>query len=128
MKKHGKRFQTALGLLDPVKTYGLEEAVELLKETSKAKFDETVELHIRTSADPRHADQLVRGVTILPHGLGKTVRVLVFANGEAADIAKRAGADYIGDDDLIRDIEGGWVGFDVGLAIPDMLSKIGKLG
>lgn len=128
MKKHGKRFQTALGLLDPVKTYGLEEAVELLKETSKAKFDETVELHIRTSADPRHADQLVRGVTILPHGLGKTVRVLVFANGEAADIAKRAGADYIGDDDLIRDIEGGWVGFDVGLAIPDMMSKIGKLG
>ena len=128
MKKHGKRFQTALGLLDPVKTYGLEEAVELLKETSKAKFDETVELHIRTSADPRHADQLVRGVAILPHGLGKTVRVLVFANGEAADIAKRAGADYIGDDDLIRDIEGGWVGFDVGLAIPDMMSKIGKLG
>lgn len=128
MKKHGKRFQTALGLLDPVKTYGLEEAIELLKETSKAKFDETVELHIRTSADPRHADQLVRGVAILPHGLGKTVRVLVFANGEAADIAKRAGADYIGDDDLIRDIEGGWVGFDVGLAIPDMMSKIGKLG
>ena len=114
--------------MDTDKAHSLEEAVAVLKETSKVKFDETVELHLRTSADPRHADQLVRGVTMLPHGLGKTVRVLVFANGEAADIAKRAGADFIGDDDLIRNIEGGWVDFDIGLAIPDMMSKIGKLG
>lgn len=128
MKKRGKRFQDAVAVMDTDKAHSLEEAVAVLKETSKVKFDETVELHLRTSADPRHADQLVRGVTMLPHGLGKTVRVLVFANGEAADIAKRAGADYIGDDDLIRSIEGGWVDFDIGLAIPDMMSKIGKLG
>lgn len=128
MKKRGKRFQDAVAVMDTDKAHSLEEAVDVLKETSKVKFDETVELHLRTSADPRHADQLVRGVTMLPHGLGKTVRVLVFANGEAADIAKRAGADYIGDDDLIRNIEGGWVDFDIGLAIPDMMSKIGKLG
>lgn len=128
MKKRGKRFQDAVAVMDTDKAHSLEEAVGVLKETSKVKFDETVELHLRTSADPRHADQLVRGVTMLPHGLGKTVRVLVFANGEAADIAKRAGADYIGDDDLIRNIEGGWVDFDIGLAIPDMMSKIGKLG
>ena len=128
MKKRGKRFQDAVAVMDTDKAHSLEEAVNVLKETSKVKFDETVELHLRTSADPRHADQLVRGVTMLPHGLGKTVRVLVFANGEAADIAKRAGADFIGDDDLIRNIEGGWVDFDIGLAIPDMMSKIGKLG
>jgi len=128
VKKRGKRFQDAVAVMDTDKAHSLEEAVDVLKETSKVKFDETVELHLRTSADPRHADQLVRGVTMLPHGLGKTVRVLVFANGEAADIAKRAGADYIGDDDLIRNIEGGWVDFDIGLAIPDMMSKIGKLG
>ena len=128
MKKRGKRFQDAVAVIDTDKAHSLEEAVDVLKETSKVKFDETVELHLRTSADPRHADQLVRGVTMLPHGLGKTVRVLVFANGEAADIAKRAGADFIGDDDLIRNIEGGWVDFDIGLAIPDMMSKIGKLG
>ena len=95
---------------------------------SSANFDETVELHLRTNADPRHADQLVRGVAMLPHGLGKTIRVLVFANGEAAEIAKQAGADYIGDDEVIRNIQGGWVDFDVGLAIPDMMSKIGRLG
>ncbi|MFB3091814.1 MAG: 50S ribosomal protein L1 [Dehalococcoidia bacterium] len=128
MKKRGKRFQDAVAVMDTDKAHSLEEAVDVLKETSKVKFDETVELHLRTSADPRHADQLVRGVTMLPHGLGKTVRVLVFANGEAADIAKRAGADFIGDDDLIRNIEGGWVDFDIGLALPDMMSKIGKLG
>jgi len=128
VKKRGKRFQDAVAVMDTDKAHSLEEAVAVLKETSKVKFDETVELHLRTSADPRHADQLVRGVTMLPHGLGKTVRVLVFANGEAADIAKRAGADFIGDDDLIRNIEEGWVDFDIGLAIPDMMSKIGKLG
>lgn len=128
MKKRGKKFRDAVSGLEADKAYILEEAVDLLKLTATAKFDETVELHLRTGADPRHADQLVRGVAMLPHGLGKTVRVLVFANGEAATIAKEAGADYIGDDEIIRNIQDGWVDFDVGLAIPDMMSKIGRLG
>jgi large subunit ribosomal protein L1 len=128
VKKRGKKFRDAVSGLEADKAYILEEAVDMLKLTATAKFDETVELHMRTSADPRHADQLVRGVTMLPHGLGKTVRVLVFANGEAANIAKEAGADYIGDDEIIRNIQDGWVDFDVGLAIPDMMSKIGRLG
>ena len=128
MKKQGKRLRDAISSLDAEKFYLLDEAVEALQMVSSANFDETVELHLRTNADPRHADQLVRGVAMLPHGLGKTVRVLVFANGEAAEIAKQAGADYIGDDEVIRNIQGGWVDFDVGLAIPDMMSKIGRLG
>ena len=128
MKKRGKKFRDAVSGLEADKAYILEEAVDLLKLTATAKFDETVELHLRTGADPRHADQLVRGVAMLPHGLGKTVRVLVFANGEAATIAKEAGADYIGDDEIIRNIQDGWVDFDVGLAVPDMMSKIGRLG
>ena len=128
MKKKGKRLRDAISSLDAEKYYLLDEAVESLQMVSSANFDETVELHLRTSADPRHADQLVRGVAMLPHGLGKTIRVLVFANGEAAEIAKQAGADYIGDDEVIRNIQGGWVDFDVGLAIPDMMSKIGRLG
>jgi len=126
--KPGKRYQESAKLLDPTKEYELEEAVALLKQFSTAKFDETVEMHLRTNADPRHADQLVRGVAVLPYGLGKQVRVLVFANGEAADIAKRAGADHVGDDELIRKIEGGWVDFDIGLAVPDVMNKIGRLG
>ncbi len=128
MKKRGKRFRDAIDGLDIDRAHTIEDAVEALKLVSTAKFDETVELHLRTGADPRHADQLVRGVAMLPHGLGKQIRVVVFANGEAADIAKRAGADYIGDDDLIRRIQDGWVDFDVGLAVPDMMSKIGRLG
>ncbi len=128
MKKQGKRLRDAISSLDAEKFYLLDEAVEALQMVSSANFDETVELHLRTNADPRHADQLVRGVAMLPHGLGKTIRVLVFANGEAAEIAKQAGADYIGDDEVIRNIQGGWVDFDVGLAIPDMMSKIGRLG
>ncbi len=128
MKKRGKRLRDAAGTLDADKMYMLDEAVESLQMVSSVNFDETVELHLRTSADPRHADQLVRGVAMLPHGLGKTVRVLVFADGEAATIAKEAGADYIGDDEVIKNIQGGWVDFDVGLAIPDMMSKIGRLG
>jgi large subunit ribosomal protein L1 len=128
VKKRGKRLRDAIGALDVDKLYLLDEAVESLQLVSSVNFDETVELHMRTSADPRHANQLVRGVAMLPHGLGKTVRVLVFANGEAAEIAKQAGADYIGDDEVIRNIQGGWVDFDVGLAIPEMMSKIGRLG
>ena len=126
--KRGKRLRDSIDTLDADKLYLLDEAVEALQLISTVNFDETVELHLRTSADPRHADQLVRGVTMLPHGLGKTIKVLVFADGEAAQIAKEAGADYIGDDEVIKNIQGGWVDFDVGLAIPDMMSKIGRLG
>jgi large subunit ribosomal protein L1 len=128
VKKRGKRLRDAISSLDEDRFYLLDEAVEALQLVSTVSFDETVELHMRTSADPRHADQLVRGVAMLPHGLGKTVRVLVFANGEAAEIAKQAGADFIGDDEVIKNIQGGWVDFDVGLAIPEMMSKIGRLG
>ena len=128
MMKHSRRYQELRTRVDPEKAYSPEEAVALLKEVATTKFDETVEIHLRTGADPRHADQLVRGVTVLPHGLGKTTRILVFANGEAADIARQAGADYVGDDDLIKEIEAGWTDFDVGFAVPDIMSKIGKLG
>ena len=128
MTKHSKRYLELKGKVEPQKYYGPQEAVDLLKEVGTAKFDETVELHMRTGADTRHAEQLVRGVTVLPHGLGKETRVLVFANGEAADIARQAGADYVGDDDLIGQIEGGWTDFDVGLAVPDVMSKLGRLG
>jgi len=128
VKKHGKKYVDAFKLMDVDKSYLPGEALDLLKQISTAKFDETVEVHFRTNADTRHADQLVRGVALLPHGLGKTVRVLVFANGEAATIAKDAGADFVGDDDLIKTIENGWAEFDVGLAVPDMMSKIGRLG
>jgi large subunit ribosomal protein L1 len=128
MVKRSKRYLELHQKIDATKYYTPEEAVAALKEAASAKFDETVELHLRTGADPRHADQLVRGVTVLPHGLGKQTRVLVFANGEAADIARQAGADYVGDDDLIGQVEGGWTDFDVGLAVPDVMSKIGRLG
>jgi large subunit ribosomal protein L1 len=128
MVKRSKRYQELQTKVDADKSYSLQEAVDLLKEVSTTKFDETVEIHLRTGADPRHADQLVRGVTILPYGLGKQTRVLVFANGEAAELARQAGADYVGEDDLIQEIENGWIGFDVGLAVPDVMSKIGRLG
>ena len=128
MKKHGKRYQEAKNAVGENQIYGPQEAVELLRQNSKVNFDETVELHLRTNADPRHADQLVRGVAMLPNGLGKPVRVLVFATADVADIAKEAGADFVGNDDLIKSIEDGWIGFDVGLAIPEMMTKIGRLG
>ncbi len=128
MVRRSKRYLQLQEKLDPDKAYTPEEALALIKETGNAKFDESVELHIRTGADTRHADQLVRGVVILPHGLGKQTRVMVFATGEAADIAKQAGADYIADDDMIKKIEGGWAEFEVGLAVPDVMSKIGRLG
>jgi large subunit ribosomal protein L1 len=128
MPKHSRRYSAVAERIDPDRNYQPQEAVELLKETSNTKFDETMEVHLRTSADIRHADQMVRGVAVLPHGLGKRIRVLVFANGEAADIARQAGADYVGDDDLIARIEGGWLDFEVGLAVPDVMPKIGRLG
>jgi len=128
MAKHGKQYQEAAKAIDRDKIYSPSEALSLAKEAAKAKFDETVELHLRTNSDPRHADQLIRGVALLPHGLGKEIRVLVFAAGEAANAARQAGADYVGDDDLVQKIEGGWVDFDVAIATPDLMGKIGRLG
>ena len=128
MAKHSRRYIALREKIDPDKAHTPEEAIGIVKEVASSKFDETVELHLRTGADTRHADQLVRGVTTLPYGLGKETRVLVFANGEGAELARQAGADYVGEDDLIKQIEGGWIEFDVGLAIPDVMSKIGRLG
>jgi len=128
MPTHSRRYSTGAEKVDPERVYEPAEAVDLLKEVSTAKFDETVELHLRTNVDPRHADQMIRGVVGLPHGLGKTVRVLVFAGAEGAEEARQAGADYVGEDDLIERIEGGWAEFDVGLATPQVMPKIGKLG
>jgi large subunit ribosomal protein L1 len=128
MAKQGKNHQEALKAVDRNHNYAPDEAVELAKETARAKFDETLEIHLRTGSDPRHADQLIRGVALLPHGLGKEVRVLVFAAGEAATAARQAGADHVGDDDLVQRIEGGWLDFDVAIATPDMMGKIGRLG
>lgn len=128
MARHGKAYRAASEEVGPGKSYGPKEAVSLLKKVASAKFDETVELHMRMALDPRHADQQLRGVALLPHGLGKKVRVLVFAEGDAARAAKEAGADFVGAEDLVKKIEGNWVEFDVAVATPDMMSKIGKLG
>lgn len=129
MPWRGKRYKNAVQLVEPDKLYEPQEAVELAKKTGSAKFDETVELHLRMGLDPRHADQQVRGVALLPYGLGKQVRVLVFAQGEAARIAEQAGADHVGDDDLIKKInDDNWMEFDVAIATPDMMGKIGRLG
>jgi len=128
MPKHGKNYLEALKLVDRNKLYSPEEAIELAKKTSYTKFDATVEVHMRLGVDPRRADQLVRGVALLPHGLGKRVRILVFAEGEAAKIAEQAGADYVGGDELIKKIQDGWLDFDVALAVPQMMGKVGRLG
>lgn len=128
MPKHGKRYREAASLIEKDRGYEPGEAIALAKQTASTKFDETVELHIRTGADPRHADQMVRGVVLLPHGVGKPVRVAVFAQGEAASAANEAGADFVGDDDLIKKVEGGFTDFDVSIATPDMMGKVGRLG
>ena len=128
MVKHSRRFGTVAEMVPAERPHQPLEAIELVKELATAKFDETVEVHLRTNADPRHADQMVRGVTVLPHGLGKPVRVLVFASSDAMEIARQAGADFVGEDDLIEKIEGGWMEFDVGLAVPQVMPKIGRLG
>ncbi|MBI2852071.1 MAG: 50S ribosomal protein L1 [Chloroflexi bacterium] len=128
MTTHGKKYEDAVKLVDPGKEYAPQEAVTLAKKAAHARFDETVELHIRMGLDPRNATQQVRGVALLPHGLGKQVRVLVFAQGEAVRIAEAAGADYVGSDDLVQKIEGGWLEFDTAMATPDMMGKVGKLG
>jgi len=129
MAKHGKKYLEAAAKVDRSIYYPPAEAVKLSKVTSTSKFDATVEVHIRLGVDPRHADQQVRDVVVLPHGLGKTVRVLVFAQGDGASMAREAGADYVADDDeIVNKIQGGWTDFDVAIATPDMMGKVGRLG
>lgn len=126
--KHSKKYLEAAKLIDAEKEYSPEEAVALAKKASHTKFDETVELHLRMGLDSKNANQQVRGVALLPHGLGKKIRVLVFAQGEAAKAAEAAGADVVGSDDLIKKIEDGWLEFDTAIATPDLMGKVGKLG
>jgi large subunit ribosomal protein L1 len=129
MPKHGKKYLAAAAKVNPDQSYTPAEAVALAKETSTVKFDATVEVHMRLGVDPRHADQQVRDVVVLPHGLGKTVRVLVFAQGDGASLAREAGADVVADDDeTINRIQGGWTDFDVAVATPDLMGKVGRLG
>ena len=128
MVKHGKKYQDAVKQIDKTKTYSPQEAIELAKKTAHAKFDETVELQLKMGLDPRNANQQVRGVALLPHGLGKKAQILVFAQGEAARIAEEAGADFVGADELIKQIEDGWLDFNMAIATPDMMGKVGKLG
>ena len=128
MPKRGRKYREAAAKVDRNKLYTKKEAVSLIKETSTTKFDPTVELHMRLGVDPRHADQQVRDVVVLPNGLGKTVRVLVFAEGEDATLAEEAGADLIATNEVISKIQGGWVDFDVAIAVPTMMGKVGRLG
>ncbi|MDY0323796.1 MAG: 50S ribosomal protein L1 [Candidatus Carbobacillus sp.] len=128
MPKHGKRYLEALKKIDRTKAYTPDEALQLVKETSTTKFDATVEVAVRLGVDVRKADQQVRGAVVLPRGTGKTVRVIVFAKGEKAKEAEAAGADVVGDDDLVQKIQGGWMDFDVAVATPDMMASVGKLG
>jgi large subunit ribosomal protein L1 len=129
MPKHGKKFLAAAAKVNRDQLYSPAEAVALAKETSFVNFDATVEVHMRLGVDPRQADQQVRDVVVLPHGLGKTVRVLVFAQGEGAALAREAGADIVADDDeTLARIQGGWTDFDVAIATPDMMGKVGRLG
>lgn len=128
MAKKGKKYQEAAKLIDRTKAYDVAEAIALVKETAKANFDETVEAAFRLGVDPKKADQQIRGAMVLPHGTGKTQRVLVFAKGEKAKEAEAAGADYIGDADYINKINQGWFDFDVVVATPDMMAEVGKLG
>ena len=127
-KKHGKRFTELAKKVDRAREYSPEEAVKLVKDTSTAKFDTTVEIHLRMGVDPKQADQMVRGSAVLPNGTGKTVRVVVFAQGARAQEAQAAGADAVGTDDLAKRIEGGWLDFDVAIATPDLMGQVGRLG
>lgn len=128
MAKRGKRYAEAAKLVEADKLYDPEEAVQLVKQGAKAKFDETVEVAVRLGVDPRHADQQVRGAVLLPHGTGKTVRVIVFAKGDKIKEAEAAGADVVGSDELVERVQGGWLDFDVAVATPDMMASVGKLG
>lgn len=128
MPEHGKKYEDAAKKVERDKLYSPEDAIKLLREISYTKFDPTVEVHIRTGVDPRHADQMVRGLAVLPAGTGKKIRVLAFAQGDKAREAEEAGADYIGGQDFVQKIEGGWLEFDVAVATPDMMGMVGKLG
>lgn len=128
MAKHGKKYVEAAAKVDRQKNYTRDEAIKLIKDTVTTKFDPTVEVHMRLGVDPRHADQQIREVVVMPHGLGKTVRVLVFADGEDARIAQEAGADFVADDEMIKRIQEGWTDFDVAIAVPSMMGKVGRLG
>ncbi|HLN64677.1 MAG TPA: 50S ribosomal protein L1 [Symbiobacteriaceae bacterium] len=128
MPTHGKKYSDAAKLFDRAKLYDPAEALEVVKKTATAKFDETVEVSLRLGVDPRHADQQVRGAVVLPGGLGKTVRVLVFAKGDKAKEAEAAGADVVGAEDVVTRIQEGWLDFDVAIATPDMMGMVGKLG
>jgi large subunit ribosomal protein L1 len=128
MAKPSKRWIAARERVDTQRKYSLTEAVDIIRETATAGFDETVDLAVRLGVNPRHADQMVRGATGLPHGVGKVVRVLVFANGEAAKAAEAAGADYVGSDDLIQKIQDGWFEFDKAVATRDLMGKVGRIG
>ena len=128
MAKHGKKYREAMKLVQVERRYSPRDAIEVAKNAAYADFDETVELHLKTNLDPRRADQQMRGVTLLPHGQGKRVRIVVFTQGGVVKIAEEAGADYVGGDDLVKKVEGGWIEFDVAIATPDMMGKVGKLG
>ncbi len=126
--KHGKKYADSVKLIDSTTLYDIPEALDLAVKTGKAKFDETVEVHVKLGVDSRHADQQVRGAVVLPNGTGKSVRVLVFAKGDKAQAAQDAGAEFIGDDETIAKINGGWMDFDVVIASPDMMGVVGRLG
>ena len=128
MAKYGKKYQDAQKLLEAGKLYAPAEAVELVKKTATKKFDETIELHVRLGVDPKYADQQVRGAMVLPNGTGKTKRVLVFAKGEKVKEAEDAGADFVGSDEIVQKIQGGWTDFDIAVATPDMMGVVGRLG
>ena len=128
MTRHGRKYVEAAKLVEADRRYEIAEAAELLPQLSISKFDGTVEAHLRLGIDPRHADQLVRGTVVLPHGTGKTTRVIVFAQGEKAQEALRAGADEVGGDDLVKRIDDGWFDFDIAVATPDMMGTVGRLG
>ncbi len=128
MARRGKKYQEVSKLVDREQIYSPDEAAELARQTTTVSFDATIEAHLRLGVDPRHADQMVRGTVVLPHGTGKVVRVAVFAQGEKAQEALRAGADEVGAEDLVKKIEAGWLEFDVALATPDSMGLVGKLG
>ncbi len=128
MPKHGKKYLEAMKQVDEDKLYQPQEAVSLLKQINYVKFDPTLEIHMKLGVDPRHADQMVRGVAMLPAGTGKEVKVLVFTQGEKVAEAEAAGADFVGLDDLVQRIDGDWYGFDVAIATPDVMGKVGRLG
>jgi len=128
MAKRGKKYRNVIEKVDRTKRYSFEEAIQLALDCSYASFDETVDLAVRLGVDPRHADQMVRGTVVLPNGVGKTVRVAVFAKGEKEKEAIEAGADYVGSDDLVEKVQKGWLEFDKAIATPDMMSAVGKLG